>query len=149
MKRLPPVERFWSKVEKTDSCWIWRGELMASGYGKIKIEGRYWLAHRFSKFLADGELSDELFVCHTCDNPPCVRPEHLFLGTARDNGRDMSAKGRSAGHLTPAQVEQVRNGRIDGASPAELAHRMGVSIDVIYGVLGGKNYNAAGDMVRF
>ncbi len=99
----PLEDRFWAFVVKGPGCWTWTGATSA-GYGRIR-EGRagtrYIGAHRVSWELANGPIPDGLFVCHKCDNPPCVRPDHLFLGTAADNVADMIAKGRGR---KPARV---------------------------------------------
>jgi hypothetical protein len=90
--------RFWEKVEKTGGCWRWTGGTNNKGYGifcwKGKGQNRMEGAHRVSYFLAHGVWPGEKLVCHTCDNPSCVRPEHLFLGTNSENLRDMVSKGR-------------------------------------------------------
>jgi hypothetical protein len=94
-----PLEtRFWAKVEKTDGCWLWVASTNKRGYGQISrpAEGPA-LAHRVSWELHFGPIPADLFVCHHCDTPPCVRPAHLFLGTNEDNVRDMLAKGRGGG----------------------------------------------------
>lgn len=91
----PIEERFWERVNKTDTCWVWTGNTNYSGYGIIKHNGKMWRAHRLSYLLANGICPDNLFVCHKCDNPPCIRPDHLFLGTNADNVRDMINKGRN------------------------------------------------------
>jgi hypothetical protein len=90
-------ERFWSKVaQDPDGCWTWTGTRSRQGYGFFKLRGRMLKAHRCSYALTYGEIPDDLFVCHRCDNPTCVRPDHLFLGTARDNTMDRDQKGRTA-----------------------------------------------------
>lgn len=96
MQRPNDLSSFWAKVHKTDDCWEWTAARMSSGYG-----GFYWQrgrvpAHRFSWEIAFGAIPEGMFVCHHCDNRLCVRPDHLFLGTALDNARDCVAKGRLA-----------------------------------------------------
>lgn len=94
-----PVARFWSHVEKTDGCWNWTAHLLPGGYGHFQLgTNRTDRAHRFSYKLHFGPIPKddgiEWCVCHRCDNPRCVRPDHLFLGTDRDNMHDMMRKGR-------------------------------------------------------
>lgn len=92
------VDTFWSKVRKGDGCWEWAGASNgAGGYGSFSFLGRRFLAHRFAAWLTFGDIPTGMLVCHQCDNPKCVRPEHLFLGTALDNARDAVAKGRKLG----------------------------------------------------
>lgn len=83
--------RFWAKVQKSAGCWEWTSQCR-DGYGLFSLQGKPVSAHRVSFFLANGEFDGD--VLHTCDNPPCVRPEHLFNGTHQDNMDDMYAKGR-------------------------------------------------------
>lgn len=93
----PLAVRFWAKVEKTPTCWEWRGATV-TGYGHISmggVLGKIRLAHRISWEMHNGPIPDGLHVCHRCDNPKCVRPDHLFLGTDLDNAQDRDAKGRS------------------------------------------------------
>jgi len=90
-----PEERFWKRVEKTSSCWTYQGAAKGIlGYRQLLADGQRVMAHRFSWELHFGPIPDGLLVCHKCDNPPCVRPDHLFLGTHKDNAADKVSKGR-------------------------------------------------------
>jgi hypothetical protein len=87
-------ERFWAKVDKSADCWLWTGAL-TKGYGQLTHEKRHLYAHRFSWEIHNGHVPDGAVVCHRCDTPTCVRPDHLFLGTTRDNVMDCLDKGRA------------------------------------------------------
>ncbi len=90
-------ERFWSKVDKTaDGCWLWQGTMLQQGYGCFKIAGKMYKAHRVAYLYAVDPIPVGLVLCHTCDNPRCVRPDHLFPGTYKDNMQDAMRKGRMA-----------------------------------------------------
>jgi hypothetical protein len=112
---LPPrrrgtlSERFWRFVQRGDACWTWTGSRNEHGYGQIHGGpgvGRPLIASRVSWEIHHGPIPDGLLVCHTCDNPSCVNPAHLFLGSHADNGRDMSAKGRAGAHVKPETLSR-------------------------------------------
>ena len=90
------IDRFWNKVQKgnKNSCWNWLGAKNPKGYGLLGIQYPERRSHRFSWYLHNGKIPKKLFVLHSCDNPSCVNPNHLFLGTAQDNTNDMIKKGR-------------------------------------------------------
>jgi hypothetical protein len=90
----PLAERFWEKVDKIDDCWTWQASKGGHGYGRFYMNGTQWQANRAAFFLAHGTIDPELDVCHTCDNPACVRPDHLWQGTESDNMQDCIRKGR-------------------------------------------------------
>jgi hypothetical protein len=91
------ADRFWARVEVTDTCWYWTGHTNWGGYGEVQIKGQRYKVHRLAYELTYGPIPDGLFVCHACDTPPCVRPDHLFLGTRDDNAADRVAKHRPKG----------------------------------------------------
>lgn len=91
-------ERFWEKVDTSGACWEWTGALNRRGYGVISIPlsgGRQVLAHRYAASLYFGMFDTRSLVCHHCDNPKCVREDHLYLGDPASNGRDMSRRSRT------------------------------------------------------
>ena len=110
-KRKTLEERFWSFVKKTKGCWNWTGNKW-KGYGMISAwnpKPRLLKAHRLSYELHKGQVPKGLCVLHSCDNPSCVNPKHLFLGTQLDNLQDMREKGRGYAKLSIEQVKKVRS----------------------------------------
>lgn len=90
----PLSERFWERVDKSGECWVYTGYTNPKGYGVVGLESGNKFAHRVAWELTNGLIPDGLWVLHRCDNPPCVRPEHLWLGDNTDNQRDSVRKGR-------------------------------------------------------
>lgn len=131
------VERFWNQVDKSGECWEWVGYTSESGYAKITINanGDKMAAHRFAYEMANGPIPEGMVVCHSCDNPTCVRHDHLFLGTAADNTFDKVKKGRQSkgehqphSKLTDEKVLEMRKEyAAGGISYAELGKKYGVS----------------------
>lgn len=94
--------RFWSKVDKSGECWLWKSSRGPKGYGQFTVKrgSNPVLTHRLAWELTSGPIEGGLFVLHRCDNPPCCNPEHLFLGTNADNVRDMMSKGRHRNQIS-------------------------------------------------
>lgn len=152
-------ERFWVKVHKTDGCWIWTGSTDGHGYGQIREAGRgsrLLKAHRVSWVLHNGPLSDDVLVLHSCDNPPCVRPDHISPGTSKDNTQDSLKRGRGVfqkhpekhprgervfgAKLTEEQVSEIRRLRAEGWTQTRLAIAFGVTQSSIWSILAGKTW---------
>ena len=149
MKSIPKlsydqVVRFWQNCLQTDGCWEWTGAISDFGYGVFYCHNDKYMAHRVAYSLAIGSISFGLCICHTCDNPGCVNPKHLFLGTHQDNMDDMAAKGRSgssAGKSRPPRKlshEQVLEIRLDSRRLKDIAPNYGVSMSLISNTKSGR-----------
>lgn len=165
------IERFWDQVDKNGPilredlgpCWPWTGRQLPSGYGRVKdANGQYVYAHRLSYLLDRGELNPDLDVLHRCDNPPCVRPDHHFEGTAADNAADRDTKGRTARgsrsgavlhperrargehhglhRLSESNVRSIRQQMASGESIQHIAGHFGVSRKSIYKIASGETW---------
>lgn len=151
------MERFWTKVDKggPDECWLWTGAHNGRGYGQFWVSPRLVYAHRWSWERANGcSVPDGMDVCHKCDNPPCVNPAHLFVGTRAVNLRDMAVKGRASRHgrggvrgsthhnarLTEADIPVIRERLASGESRESIGRAYGVTRGAIRGIATGATW---------
>ncbi|MBI4916853.1 MAG: HNH endonuclease [Acidobacteria bacterium] len=155
MNRRTVAERFWSRVVKTAGCWLWTGAKNNHGYGQIRVNRANVLAHRVSWGLIHGTPPPGN-LCHSCDCPACVRPDHLFVGDQSSNMLDCAAKGRLGVHrhpertargsrqhlakLTEADIPIIFAMRSDRVSMLRIARRFGVSRSAIASVLDGATW---------
>lgn len=158
------AEGFWAKVDQSDTngCWPWTAGVSSNGRGMVWVDGKMKLAYRVAFELVNGEIPEGLLACHSCDNPICVRPSHIFLGTHADNLRDASRKGRLVGkfHLTgdahpgtyisDTLVREARESYAEGRERQyEIADRLGVDkTTVSTWVQGSARLEAGGPLVR-
>lgn len=143
---------FWSKVDKTDACWLWNGPLGKGGYGLINIVvgggvRKTFRVHRVAYCLANGLDMVPKSVLHKCDVPRCVNPDHLFAGTHEDNMVDKMAKGRQAkgegignSILKESEIRVIHELWMDGATQTGIAKRFGVSQATVWQVLRGQTW---------
>ncbi len=135
-----PTERFKAKLVREDECLVYKGCRDKWGYAQLGIDGKRRQAHRYAWELRRGPIPAGLKVLHTCDNPPCCNPLHLFLGTDADNLRDKRMKGRDPKLLKPAQVLEIR--ALLGSMPQkEIAERFNVTAGVVSKLKLGKSYS--------
>ena len=137
-KRRSLEDRFWSHVKKgkPDDCWEWTAGKNSDGYGYIGVEGKMVRAHRLSWEIHNGPIPEGMQILHYCDNPGCVNPFHLFLGSNADNVRDKTEKGRQShqygeengyAKLTEQNIHEIRNLLTVGYPQAEIAREYEVS----------------------
>ena len=145
-----PSLNFWSRVEITGSCWLWTGagSKIGRGYGKTTFEGKLKGAHQVAWILTYGPIPPGYEICHTCDNPPCVRPDHLFLGTQKDNIQDMIRKrrgiiGEASGKakLTTTEVVEIKQFLAAHMPIISIANKYQVCVSTIYYIKSGKLWN--------
>jgi len=140
-----PENRFWKFVETTaNGCWEWKGCRDKDGYGIFSFRNKrqYVRAHRFSFELHKGEIGEGLLILHHCDNPSCVRPEHLYSGTHADNNRDVNLRNRRNDRtkITVESASQIRFLLQSGSKPTELAKLYNVSCFTIWNIKAKRNW---------
>ena len=147
-------ERFWTFVKKSDWCWEWIGHRKDTGYGRYPVRrvGSKWTsigAHRVAWFLSFGDIPDGVCVLHKCDNPPCVRPEHLFLGSMADNVSDCMQKRRHVSHrgekhgmskLTATQALEIVKLRRNGSLLEDIGRRFGITGAAVRSIVTGRTW---------
>ena len=145
-------EKLLANVRKNEvcGCWNWLGNCQfEGGYGRLKFRNVRTLAHRVSWTVFKGEIPVGMFVLHRCDNPRCINPGHLFLGTLEDNNQDMCLKGRdrkargekaSKAKLTTAQVREMRRLYLEGVRIYQLAPIFGINRSSVGAIVRGKNW---------
>jgi hypothetical protein len=119
------IERFWSCVDKSGDCWNWARGKSRHGYGRFRLKGEQIYAHRFAFEITYGTVLPGLCICHTCDNPSCCNPKHLWVGTATDNMRDRDRKGRGryGFSLGPKQLKRRQQAGPQKGTPEYRAMR--------------------------
>lgn len=133
----PLLDRFWERVDRTDGCWMWTGPTTKAGYGIIRSaggrNGTTLYVHRLSYEIHHGPIDDGLVVMHACDNPRCVNPSHLSIGTHGENHADMISKARHPhgeaapwSRLSEDDIRTIRDLHASGITQADIAHRFGV-----------------------
>lgn len=146
-KPEPLSERFWEKVKIAgpNDCWLWMAGTQRNGYGNVVFDNKFRsVAHRAAWLLTYGSLPKNKNILHKCDVRNCVNPRHLWVGTQKDNMRDMVAKGRSSpekrSHLTVEDVKKIRLARKKGELPASIAKKYRLNVTHVSQIISGHRW---------
>lgn len=124
---MNPIGEYDALVVRGEDCWDWSGSKLPHGYGYFYCGPKRYYAHRIAWELRNGPIPKGMVVCHKCDNPSCSRPDHLFLGTQKDNIHDAIRKGRRRTSKRPLeQIRAIRAARASGRSHADIAREFGI-----------------------
>ncbi len=149
------AETVFRKIDQSGECWLWLGQISRGGYGKHC----HMLAHRLVWLFSGREIPERLCLLHRCDNPPCVNPDHLFIGTQRENMNDMDAKGRRRNSsqrgeangfpkLTVAIVKDIWRLKYQGMSQHSTARELGITRAAVCDVIRGRTWRHVRDAVN-
>lgn len=150
MRGLSLKERFYSKfiVNSENGCWEWAANRFPKGYGCFKLNGKSNAAHRISYKIHVGEIKERMVICHKCDNPCCVNPNHLFMGTQKENLQDRNLKGRSIkGHkngrciLTEKDIPIIKSLLKEKIDQRDIAKKFGVAQTTISSIKLNKSWS--------
>lgn len=120
----------------SNGCWIWQKSKNEKGYGRIQVKGKMWAAHRLSFTLSKGNILKGMVVCHSCDNPSCINPDHLWLGTMGENMLDMMKKGRGRiSKLSDEDKSKIVSLTSAGYSKEDIARQFDTSLGVVIFIL--------------
>lgn len=146
------MDRLWNRTDRSSGCWIWTGCVDGSGYGLISLNGKMVKTHRLSWVLSNGQIPEGLFVCHHCDNRKCINPDHLFIGTNKDNMQDKVRKGRKNGggpamgehngsaKMNAKKVIKIRELHKNGMSEKKISKQIGVGKSQVHRIIARQNW---------
>ena len=134
-------DTFLSLIKTSEGCSFWEGAVSTGGYGVLSFNGCYYLAHKLSYILTKGDVEEGKFVCHKCDNKTCINPNHLYLGSPKDNSIDIVKRGKiGTSKLKHDDVVNILIENKSGVNGVELSRRYNISSSSVYMILKGLHY---------
>jgi hypothetical protein len=152
------AKEYWYNVSapNEDGCMVWMRGKTAAGYGVLTYRNSRWYTHRLAWYLTYGDIPEKMSVCHKCDNPPCCNPEHLFLGTKKDNSQDMAEKDRSPhgerngqSRLKEEDVRGIHELRLNGWTLDRIGKRYTIGIPSVYKIIVGQRWRRIYDALPY